>query len=84
MIDVIKTALLALVRYLELKSVSFYYDINEKSRKKQSDIRDEIEELRKSTSSNDHDRADLLRTMLQEERDYINHLSTHYSLSGKR
>ena len=75
---------MALVKYLELKSMSFYYDINERSRKKQADIRDEIEKLRKSTSSADHDRADVLRIMLQEERDFIANTSTYYSLSGKK
>lgn len=83
MLIIIKTALLALVRYLELKSISFYYDINEKSKKKQAGIRDEIEKLRKSTSSADHDRADILRIMLQEERDFIANTSAYYSLSGK-
>jgi thiamine pyrophosphate-dependent acetolactate synthase large subunit-like protein len=82
-IGLIKSALQALTQYLELKNRAFFYDINEKSKKRQEDIRNEIEKLRKSPNSNDQYRADILRAVLQEERDYFNNISTYYTLSGK-
>jgi len=82
-IGLIKNALIALSKYLELKNRAFFYEINEKSRKRQEDIRNEIEKLRKSPTSADQHRADILRAVLQEERDYFNNISTYYSLSGK-
>jgi len=83
-IGLIKNALLALTAYLELKNKAFFYDICEKSRTKQKDIVDEIEKLRSSKSSSDHDHADILLADLQAERAYANTLSASYSLSAKR
>ena len=83
-IGLIKSALLTLTTYLELKNKVAFYDINEKSRNRQKELINEIEKLRNSKSSNDHDHADILLADLQEERDYFKTLSTSYPLSGKR
>lgn len=83
-IGLIKNALLALTAFLELKSKAFYYDIVQKSRTRQKELINEIEKLRSSGTNNSNDRADLLRSELLEERRAIEHLSTFYSLSGKR
>lgn len=83
-LSLISNTLKSLAGYLELKKISFYYDIHEKSNKKQQQLIDEIEKLRKSPSSVDQSRADLLRAMLQTERDYINDLSTYYSITREK
>ena len=83
-IGLIKNALLALTAYLELRNKAFFYDICEKSRTKQKELVNEIEKLRNSKSSVDHDHADILLTDLQEERAYSKTLSATYTLSGKR
>ena len=82
-IGLIKNALLALTAYLELKNKAFFYDISEKSRNKQKELVNEIETLRNSKSSSDHDRADLLLADLMEERAYTKTLSATYPISGK-
>ena len=82
-IGLIKNALLALSKYLEFKSRAFFYDILEKSKKRQQELIDEIEKLRNRPNSDDQHRADLLRAMLQEERNWIKNISAYYSLSGK-
>jgi hypothetical protein len=82
-IGLIKNALLALVVYLQLKSKAFVYDINQKSKAKQKELIDEIEKLRASNSSDDNDRADILRDDLLEERIYLQHISAVYSLSAQ-
>lgn len=82
-IGLIKNALLALSNYLEFKSRAFFYDIHEKSKKRQQELIDEIEKLRNRPNSDDQHRADLLRAMLQEERNWIKNISAYYSLSGK-
>lgn len=82
-IGLIKNALLALTAYLELKNKAFFYDISEKSRTKQKELINEIEKLRNTKSSIDHDHADILLAVLQEERAYSKALSASYTLSGK-
>jgi len=82
-IGLIKNALLALTVYLELKNKAFFYDISEKSRNKQKELVNEIETLRNSKSSSDHDHADLLLADLMEERAYSKTLSATYPISGK-
>lgn len=84
LIGLIKSALLALTSYLELKNRAFYYDIIEKSRSRQKDLVNEIEKLRNNATASSNEHADLLRAELMEERKVIKHLSTFYSLSGKR
>ena len=82
-IGLIKSALLALTAYLELKSKAFYFDMVKQSRENQQTLIDEIEKLRNSKSDSDQSRADILRDqLLQEKRDF-EYLSTTYSLSGK-
>jgi len=83
-IGLIKNALSALTLYLELKNKAFYYDIIEKSKSRQKTLINEIEELRADGSNDSNDRADILRAELIDERKTLEHLSTVYSLSGKR
>jgi hypothetical protein len=83
-IGLIKNALSALTAFLELKNRAFYYDMIQKSRNTQEQIINEIEKLRSSKTNDSNDRADILRDRLIQERAYIQHLSTFYSLSGKR
>jgi hypothetical protein len=83
-IGLIKNALSALTAFLELKNRTFYYDMIQKSRINQEQIINEIEKLRSSKTNDSNDRADILRDRLIQERAYIQHLSTFYSLSGKR
>jgi hypothetical protein len=83
-IGLIKNALSALTAFLELKNRAFYYDMIQKSRINQEQIINEIEKLRSSKTNDSNDRADILRDRLIQERAYIQHLSTFYSLSGKR
>jgi hypothetical protein len=84
LIGLIKNALSALTSYLELKNRAFYYDMIQKSRNTQDQIINEIEKLRSLKTNDSNDRADILRDKLIQERSYLQHLSTFYSLSGKR
>jgi hypothetical protein len=84
LIGLLKNVLLALTSYLELKSKTFYYDIQTKSKTKQTEIINEIEKLRNSKLDSDHDRADILRRELAKEKEFAEHLSTVYTLSGGR
>jgi hypothetical protein len=83
-VGLIKNALLALTAFLELKSKAFYYDIMQKSRARQKELINEIEKLRATGTNSSSDRADILRAELLEEKRSAEHLSTFYSLSGKR
>ena len=82
-ISLIKNALCALTSYLELKNKAFYYDIIQKSKARQKELTNEIEELRAKGTNDSNDRADILRSELINERKTLEHLSTFYSLSGK-
>ena len=82
-IGLIKSTLLALTAFLELKSKVFYYDIMQQSRSRQKDLINEIEKLRSSGTNSSNDRADLLRAELLAEKRYTEHLSTFYTLSGR-
>ena len=84
LIGLIKNALSALTSYLELKNRAFYYDMIQKSRNTQDQIINEIEKLRASKTNDSNYRADILRDKLIQEKAYLQHLSTFYSLSGKR
>jgi hypothetical protein len=84
LIGLIKSALTALISYLELKNKAFYYDIIQKSKARQKELINEIEELRSKGTNDSNDRADILRSELLSERETTKHLSTYYSLSGKR
>ena len=83
LIGLVKSALLALTSYLELKNRAFYYDIIEKSRSRQKDLVNEIEKLRDNDTTSSNERADILRAQLITEREVIKHISAYYSLSGK-
>lgn len=65
--------------YLELKNNLFYYDIREKSRKRQNELINEIEKLRSAGDSNSSDHADILRSKLKAEREELEHLSAFYT-----
>lgn len=82
-IGLIKNALSALTSYLELKNKSFYYDIIQKSKTRQKELTNEIEELRTKGTNDSNDLADILRSELINERKTLEHLSAVYSLSGK-
>lgn len=69
----------ALSAYLELKNKSFYYDILEKSRNHQSQLRKEIEDLRAEGTNDSNDIADAVLLQLIAEQKYCKHLSTTYS-----
>lgn len=83
-IGLIKNALLALTAFLELKNKAFYYDILRSSRTRQKELINEIEALRIKTNNADSDYADLLRSELINEKRNIEHLSTFYSITGKK
>ena len=69
----------ALSAYLELKNKSFYYDILEKSRNRQSQLRKEIEDLRAEGTNDSNDIADAVFMQLCAEQKYCKHLSATYS-----
>lgn len=83
-ISLIKSVLSALTAYLELKNKSFYYDIIQKSKARQKELINEIEELRNKGTNDSNDHADLLRSEFINERKTLEHLSAIYTLSGKR
>ena len=70
--------------YLELKNKSFYYDVLEKSRKKQEQFAEEIEKLRSEGTQSSTDRADVLFMRLLSEQRYAESLSTQYSKTEER
>lgn len=75
----IKNLLEIVKLYLKLKNCLFYYDIRQKSRKNQTDLINEIEELRSNGDSDSADRADLLRQQLKSEKQELEHLSAFYT-----
>tara|TARA_Y100001963_G_C6761925_1_gene439942 strand:+ start:1788 stop:2057 length:270 start_codon:yes stop_codon:yes gene_type:complete len=77
--SLISSVLKSLELFLQLKNNSFYYEIREKSRKRQKDIINEIEKLRSIGDSNSSDRADILRDELKVEREELEHLSAFYA-----
>ena len=79
-VNLIKTA----SAYLELKNKSFYYDILEKSRKKQEQFAEEIEKLRSEGTQSSTDRADVLFMRLLSEQRYAESLSAQYSKTEER
>lgn len=83
LLGLIKNALSALASYLELKNKAFHYDIIQKSKNRQKELINEIEELRSKRTNDSNDRADILRSELIDERKTLEHLSAVYSLSGK-
>jgi phage-related minor tail protein len=69
----------ALSAYLELKNKSFYYDILEKSRNRQSHLSEEIEKFRAEGTNDSNDIADAIFMQLCAEQKYCKHLSATYS-----
>jgi hypothetical protein len=69
----------ALSNYLELKNKSFYYDIIEKSKNRQSQLSKEIEKLRAEGTNDSNDIADAIFLQLCAEQKYCKHLSATYS-----
>ena len=70
--------------YLMLKNNLFYHNIRQESRKRQTDIINEIEKLRENGDSDSTDRADLLRQELNCEKQELKHLSTFYSKASSK
>jgi flagellar motility protein MotE (MotC chaperone) len=81
---ILQSLLKSIELFLSLKNKLFYYDIREKSKKRQNEIIDEIEKLRSRGDSNSADRADLLRSELSREKSELEHLSTFYSKASER
>jgi hypothetical protein len=81
---ILQSLLKSIELFLSLKNKLFYYDIREKSKKRQNEIVDEIEKLRSRGDSNSADRADLLRSELSREKSELEHLSTFYSKASER
>lgn len=79
LMSLITSLVKALSAYLELKNKSFYYDILEKSRNHQSQLRKEIEDLRAEGTNDSNDIADAVLLQLIAEQKYCKHLSTTYS-----
>ncbi len=79
MLTIVASLIKALELFLLLKNKLFYYELREKSKKRQTEIISEIEKLRASGGSGDADRADLLRSELKSERAELEHLSTFYT-----
>lgn len=65
--------------FLALKNKMFYYEIRNKSKNRQNEIIQDIENLRNRGSSNSADAADLLRLELKREREELEHLSNFYA-----
>jgi hypothetical protein len=82
--SILASLIKSLELFLSLKNKLFYYDIREKSKKRQNEIIDEIEKLRSRGDSNSADRADLLRLELSREKSELEHLSTFYSKASER
>jgi hypothetical protein len=78
-LSLISNLIKALCSYLELKNKSFYYDILEKSRKRQKDLVEQIEELRDRGDSQSANNADTLVLQLLDERKWIKNISNTYS-----
>jgi hypothetical protein len=79
MLALIKSLIRSLELFLNLKNKRFYYDLYREQRNREDEILQEIEKLRDSGSSNDADRADLLRKRLTTEREQFEHISAFYS-----
>ena len=80
-LSLISSLIKALCSYFELKNKSFYYDILEKSRRRQRELVDQIEELRDKGDSQSADVADILVLQLLDERKWIKDISNTYSSS---
>jgi hypothetical protein len=74
-ISLITNLIKAICTYFELKNKSFYYDILDKSRKRQNSLVEEIESLRDKGDAKSTDAADVLVLQLVEERKWIKHIS---------
>jgi hypothetical protein len=82
--SILASLIKSLELFLSLKNKLFYYDIREKSKKRQNEIIEEIEKLRSRGDSNSADRADLLRLELSREKSELEHLSAFYSKASER
>jgi hypothetical protein len=79
LITLISNLIKALLNYLELKNKSFYYDIIEKSRNRQLQLQEKIEQLRSEGTNDSNDIADAMFMQLSAEQKYCKHLSATYS-----
>jgi hypothetical protein len=79
LLSLITNLVKAISAYLELKNKSFYYDILEKSRSRQTQIAHAIEQLRAEGTNDSNDIADAMFLQLVAEQKYCKHLSATYS-----
>jgi hypothetical protein len=79
----IKSVLKSLELYLAFKNKAFYRDLIDDHREREKGLINEIEKYRSSGSSNDADRADLLRDQLLTEREQFESLWQPSTLSLK-
>ena len=84
MFALVKSLIKSLELFLNLKNKRFYYDLYREQRNREDEILQEIEKLRGSGSSNDADRADLLRKRLTTEREQFEHISAFYSKTQEK
>ena len=84
LMTLITSLIKALSAYLELKNKSFYYDILEKSRNHQLQLREKIEELRSEGTSDSASIADDLFMQVCAEEQYRKHLSATYSATESK
>jgi hypothetical protein len=83
MFSIIKSILKSLELFLNIKNNKFYYDLHKEHQQTEVKLINEIEKLRQNGTSDDADRADLLRQQLADERKQFKHLSTFYSKTGQ-
>ena len=75
----IKSVLKSLELYLAFKNKAFYRDLIDDHREREKGLINEIEKYRSSGSSNDADRADLLRDQLLKEKEQFKYLTDLYA-----
>ena len=79
MFALIKSVLKSIELFLALKNKKFYYDLHKEFQDREYAITQTIEKLRETGSSNNADRADLLRDRLAAERERFEHISAFYT-----
>lgn len=80
----IKSVLKSLELYLAFKNKAFYRDLINDHRKREKELKNEIEKLRDTGGSNDALRADLLRDQLLTERVQFEYLQSTYAKAQGR
>ena len=82
-IGLIKSALLALTAFLELKSKAFYYDIMQKSRTRQKELINEIEKFKdKTVDELKQIRDEMLEICEHNRLNYLQMVTYKYTFNG--